>query len=364
MKVAWPSRGPAPRGTQRSRPPVLLAAELLATAALAVSGHAAAQEPSKADLNKARTLFRDGVALASAGDCVGALAKYKAVAQIKMSPQVAFNTAECEARLGKLVSALGNYRMAASQAADDKKAGAVLKEAPARIDDLEARIPKLTITRSKSAETATVELDGSEVGSAQIGVATPVDPGTHTIVAKVGNKEYLHETVKLAEKGTKTFDVNVVLPTARVETVPDEPTPDKPAEAQGKSKVPGIVVTTVGGVAMIAGFAFLAPRASAVSKLSMDCNSAGHCPMDDSSTASQGKLFTGLTEVFVPVGVVTMVVGIVLIAKAGPPSKDKPADEKKDDKGDDKKDAWWRSIQVVASAPGASVGGASLTGRF
>src|SRR6185437_10507697 len=239
-----------------------------------------------------------------------------------------------EAKLGKLVSALGNYRVAAAQAADDKKAAAVLKEAPNRIDDLVARIPTLTITRSKSAETTTIELDGSEVGTAQIGVATPVDPGAHTIVARVGSKEYLHQTVEVAEKDKKTFEVNVTLPTAHVEPPPPDTPPDqKPDQPQGKSKVPGIAVTAAGGVVTVIGLAMLGPRQSAISKLSMDCNSAGHCPTTDSSTGDQGKLYTGLTEVFVPVGVVTMAVGIALIVKAGSSSTDKDKAAPADDSG-------------------------------
>ena len=55
--------------------------------------------------------------------------------------------------------------------------------------------------------------------------------------------------------------------------------------------------------------------------------------------------------------------------KAGPSSsgdKDKPAPADDKGSGDEKKDkdAWWRSVHVVASAPGASIGGVSLAGSF
>jgi hypothetical protein len=341
--------------------PVALAAVLAFTAsALPV----AAQEPSKADLNRARTLFQDAVALASANNCAGALVKYREVAQIKMTPQVAFNTAECEARVGRLVSALGNYRVAASQAADDKRAVGVLREAPARIEELEGRIPKLTITRGKGADTAVIELDGSEIGSGQLGSPSPVDPGSHTIVARVGTKEYLHETVKLGEKETKTFDVKISVAAPKIEPGATEPGPDKPKEetAPPRSRVPGVAVTVVGGVVMIAGLALLAPRASDISKLSADCKN-GHCPVADQNVGSQGALFGTMAGILAPVGAVGVIVGIVLIARSGGGSGDKKADEKKDGDGD-KKEAAWRSIQVQPWAPGASVGGLSLTGRF
>jgi hypothetical protein len=320
---------------------------------------------------------------AAANNCAAALTKYKEVAQVKSTPQVTFNTAECEARLGKLVAALGNYRIAARQAADDRKAALVLREVPARIDDLEARIPKLTVTRGKGADTAAIELDGTEIGAAQLGSPIPVDPGTHTIVARVGSKEYLHETLKLSEKQAKTFDVSisvappVVEPAAHPQTGEPEPKPDEPSP-EGKSRVPGAVVTSLGGAVLIAGLIMLAPRQSAVDKLARDCTSSGHCPVDDASTGDQGRLFTGLTEVLVPVGVVGVVVGAVLLAKSAPPkakkSDDGDRDKEKTDGEREKKSAFWRSLQVVPvapnldgwhpRAPGASLGGVRLAGRF
>jgi hypothetical protein len=340
-------------------------------AASAIASPAAAQDgPSKADLARARSAFQEAVALAAANNCAAALVKYKEVAQVKMTPVVAFNTAECEARLGKLVSALGNYRIAASQAADDKKAAGVLKEAPARVEDLEARIPKLTVTRGKGADTASIELDGTEIGQSQLGSPIPVDPGAHTIVAKVNGKAYLNETVKLDEKQTKTFDVKISVAAMVVEPPAPDTQPDQQKPEEKKSKVPGVILTVGGGAVMIAGFAMLAPRGSAISQLNAQCKleSDGqmHCPSNDSGDQSSANLYTGLTAVMVPVGAVLAVTGIVLLAKSGSSSKPKPdSEEKKDDSGDkDKKDAFWRSIHVVPSAPGANIGGIGLQGRF
>src|SRR4029079_16534241 len=75
-------------------------------------GPATAQ--TKEELDKARAMFLEGVSLAAANNCAAALGKYQAVAKVKMTAQVAFNSAECEERLGKVVSSLGSYRLAAS----------------------------------------------------------------------------------------------------------------------------------------------------------------------------------------------------------------------------------------------------------
>lgn len=333
-----------------------IASWLLACAALAGPGSALADGPSKADLAKARTAFQEGVALAAANNCTAALVKYKEVAQVKMTAQVAFNIAECEERLGKLMQSLGNYRVAVAQAGDDKRAARVMQEAGSRVDALVARIPKLTLTREKGLETATIQLDGSEIGESQLGVAMPLDPGAHVVVAKLQGKEYFHQSVKLAEKETKTFHVKFELPKVRVEVAPtDQPT--EPPPPPPKSRVPGIAITAAGGVALIVGLVMLAPRGAAISELDKVCKD-GRCPPDAESTASRGKLFTGLTEVLVPVGVVGVAVGIALIATSGP-------QKAKSDAGDgEKKASFLRSIEVLPAAPGASVGGVSLAGRF
>lgn len=333
-----------------------LSAALLATAALTAAGSAAAQEPTKAELAKARTAFQEGVALAAANNCSGALAKYKEVAQVKMTAQVAFNIAECEERIGKLTQALGNYRVAVAQAGDDKKAAKVLQEAGSRVDALEARIPKLTLTRAKGLEAASIQLDGSDIGQSQLGKPMTLDPGAHVVVAKFQGKEYFHENVTLAEKENKTFNVVFELPKVQIEVAPaDQPAKNDAPPPPAKSRVPGIVLTAVGGVALITGLVMLAPRGAAISDLEKVCKD-GHCPPDSESIASRGKLFTGLTEVLVPVGVVSAAVGIALIATSGP--------QKAKSDSDDKKASSLRKIEVVPAAPGASIGGVSLMGRF
>jgi hypothetical protein len=361
MKTAWLSR---PRGLASLTLCTLCTAAAL-TAPLAVSGSAAADEPSKADLAKARTLFTDAVALAAANDCAGALAKYKLVAQVKVTAQVAFNTAECEARLGKLVSALGNYRVAASMANEDKRAAAVLKEAPSRIDDLESRIAKLTLTRPSGGDPVTIELDGSEISAAQLGTPIPVDPGPHTIVVRVGKKEYMHETISLGEKAKRTFEVRVTLPSVKIEVPVVEP-PAEPPPPPAKSRVPGVAVTIAGGAVLVTGLGLLGARMSDASTLASACNSNGMCPVSDASVESQGKLFNALAIAFIPIGAIVTTVGIVLIAKAGPQkAKAEGGDaEKAQEKKD--KDAVWRSLQVGLGAPGAlgTSGGLSLSGRF
>jgi hypothetical protein len=313
-----------------------------------------ARAQSKEDLSKARAAFQEGVALAAANNCAAALTKYKEVAQVKLTAQVAFNIAECEARLGKLVQSLGNYRLAVSMAGEDKRLKKLLVEAGSRVEDIEARIPKLTIKRGTGIETASILLDGTELGQSQLGTPIPVDPGAHLVVGKYQDKEYFHENVTVAEKANRTFTVQFEIPKTKVEQVPpDQPPPPPPPPP--KSRVPGIVVTAVGGAALVTGLVAVGLRQGAVSTLSGLCNDKNQCfdTQDARDAASKGKTMTGLAEIMVPVGVVGAAVGIALIVTAGP-QKAK----------DEKKESALSRFQVIASAPGANIGGASLLGRF
>jgi hypothetical protein len=330
--------------------------------ALSLSSAGGAFAQSKEELAEARAAFQEGVALAAGNNCAAALTKYRQVAKVKMTPQVAFNMADCEERLGRLVQALGDYRVAVSQAEGDKKAKEVLKQASHRVEALEARIPKLTIARGKGAESAVIELDGTEIGAGQLGSAVPVDPGPHVIVAKVSGKEQKRETVQLAEKENKTYKLELDLPPPKVETPPEEPKAPAAEEPKGRSKVPGAVVTAIGGASLITGFVALGLRAGALKELDTKCGGDTHCPPSAQPIADKGRLYTGLAEVGVIVGVVGLATGIALLATSGPPKK--PSDQPSDAKPEAEKTSRRPTIRVVASAPGASIGGLSLQGRF
>ena len=88
-----------------------------------------AAENSAEALKRAREQFGQALALQTAGDWAGALTLLKEVAAVKSTPQVRFNMALCEEKLGKLVAALGDYELAAADARAEK-ADQVAEEVP------------------------------------------------------------------------------------------------------------------------------------------------------------------------------------------------------------------------------------------
>lgn len=331
----------------------------LGVVAASLAAGSGARAQTKQELDAARKQFQEGMALSAANNCSAALTKFRAVANVKMTAGVAFNIAECEERLGKLVSALGNYRLAAAQAQGDAKAKDVASRVADRIDALEARIPRLTIKRGKGADIASIELDGSELGAAQLSAATPVDPGSHTVVAKIGDKIYAQDTVVLAEKETKTFEVKIDAPVAKIEkpVVEEPPPPPELPPPPSRSKVPAAVALGVGGVGVVLGATFMVLRGGTLGDLDKLCGGDTTCPPSAQATADKGRLFTGLAEGAFIVGAAGIVTGIVLLATSGPP-KPKPSSAFVGAPPDA------RGVRLLTSAPGASVGGLSLSGRF
>ncbi|EYF02821.1 Hypothetical protein CAP_6556 [Chondromyces apiculatus DSM 436] len=330
---------------------------------------ASAQTPD--ELNRARVEFQQGVALMAANNCAAALGKFQEVARVKRTPQVLFNIGECEERLGKLVSALGNYRLAAAAAEGDKKAQEVQNRVGERVTALEERIPKLNVRRGTGAETAAIYIDGVEIGPSELASEVPVDPGPHVISARVGDKEPFKETVTLAERDAKTVDVTIEVeapPPPPEEKPPPPPPPPPPPKG---SKLPGVIVLSAGVASAAVGAVFLGLRGGALSDLDAACGGDTTCPPSAESTADSGRLYTGLAQVTIPLGVVGIAAGIVMLVTSGGSSDPAPEGETSSEPSSEARRrpvkstarALW-SPELVPSAAGANIGGLSARLRF
>src|SRR5215207_3894523 len=169
-----------------------------------------AQEPaadsSAEALKRAREQFGQALALQTAGDWAGALALLKDVAAIKSTPQVRFNMALCEEKLGRLVAALGDYELAAADARAEK-ADQVAEEVEGRLESLRQRIPKITVKRGSGDEAAELALDGVILGDQVVGTPMPTDPGPHTIEAKAPGFKPFRQSLRVAEQESESLEI-------------------------------------------------------------------------------------------------------------------------------------------------------------
>lgn len=293
---------------------------LAGLALLAVPSAARAQDPapeSSADaLKRAREQFGQALALQTAGDWAGALTLLKDVAAVKSTPQVRFNMALCEEKLGRLVAALGDYELAAADARAEK-ADQVAEEVEGRLEALRQRIPKITIKRGSGAEAAEVAIDGVSVGDQVIGTPMPTDPGPHTIEAKAPGFKPFRKSLRLAEQQTETVEL----------VLEPEPVPPPGAagtggvRASGRSPVFGYVIGGIGIASLGASGIFFGLRAGKISDLDKACPNRTCPSSEQQSDIDAGKLYTTIANVTLAVGIAAVAGGVVLVLTSGPSSE-------------------------------------------
>jgi hypothetical protein len=287
----------------------------LLLALLTLSPPLAAQDEEA--LSQARAKFNEGIALQTAGDCAGALEKFHAVARIKLTPQVQFNIALCEERLGRLVAALGRYRLALVDA-EEQSIKDVSDPARQAIESLENRIPRLVIVRGQGAARASIALDATELGDANIGSELRRDPGPHRVVAQIDGRQVFESSFRLSE-GEKR-EVAVVItdpaptpPAAVPSAAAPLPAPRDPVKDSGSSRrTLGFVAGGVGVAGLVSTAVFLVLRQKAINELEDTCDDL-RCPESADSTIDRGRLYTGLAEGSAVVGVAGLTVGAILL---------------------------------------------------
>lgn len=192
------------RPARRAAPLAVALGIVLATSHLVAPCSA---QPDEDALSAARAKFQQGTELEQAGNWAAALQRFREVGQVRMTPQVRYHIALCEEKLGKLVAALGGYKLALADA--DSVGPGFRAEVEEGIENLRTRIPSLTITRGEGAEAATIELDGVTLGASSIGEEFPIDPGPHTVRATAPDHEPFARTITLGEGEAETLVVEL-----------------------------------------------------------------------------------------------------------------------------------------------------------
>jgi hypothetical protein len=303
------------------------------------------QEPASAEdkeaVKRAREQFAQALSLQTAGDWAGALTLLKEVAAIKPTPQVRFNIALCEEKLGRLVAALGDYELAAADARESN-AQQVAEEVEARRDALQARIPKVVVERGPGAENATIMLDGVALGDSMVGSPMPTDPGPHQVDATAPGFKPFKQSLRLQETQTET--VTVTLEAEPAAAGPGPGPHGAPQSSSSTLRTVGFVTTGVGAASLIASGIFFYLRGQTIDDLDAACGADGNsCPESERSTFDKGKTYNMAGNITLAVGAVAVAAGIPMIVLGSQSSE--------------------TAVRVVPAAPGAHAG-AALSGRF
>ncbi len=281
--------------------------------------------PTDDDIAKAKKRFEEGKSLEDANKWSDALAAFQDVAAVKMTAQVRFQIAFCDENLGHWVAALRGYDEALSLAEqDEERAKDVVQAAPERRDALKPRVPRIVFDLEgpgiEGGRRFAVLVDGAPVEADAIHLPVGFDVGAHTIDL---------ETVSDGEKGTQHIaDVTLVERQERRIRIdvpmlgrgaPRPPVVARPAASTG-TKIPAIVVGSVGIASLIGAGVFLALRQDAISQVRDGCkdpdNDTG-CDPKLIPIADDGRTYTYVSASLAAVGVAALGTAAVLWVTVG-----------------------------------------------
>jgi len=284
-------------------------------------------QPSAADLESARELYKEGKELRSKGDLRGALEKFKQAHAYGQTPVTALELGKTHQQLGELVEArevfLSVARMKVQPDETDKSADA-RKEAADLADQIRTKIPTLAIKITGVPESTPVDVkvDGATVPVASLAAIRKTNPGTHNVVARAGTREAKAD-VDLAEGETK--EVALAIPADAAPTGPTPPGGDQPKGGKDIS-----VVTWVGAGVAIAGIGVgTVTGIMALSKSSTvknECTGLS-CPDSAKKDVDSGRKVATISTVGFIVGgagVVTAAVGYFLLSKPAASAANEP----------------------------------------
>jgi tetratricopeptide (TPR) repeat protein len=158
---------------------------------------------------QAEALFQEARQLMSAGDYAAACPKLEASQHLDPAVGTLLNLADCYEKNGRTTSAWAEFLHAANEAhkvGDDRRERAARERAIA----IEPRLSKLTVTVEPAAALRGLELerDGDAIEHGMWGVALPVDPGEHTIVARAPGRRPWKTVVDVpANQGATTVEI-------------------------------------------------------------------------------------------------------------------------------------------------------------
>jgi hypothetical protein len=181
---------------------------------LFIAGPAAA-----GDKDAANALFDKGIDHMEAGRYDQACPAFAESYRINPSPGTLFTLAECEAKRGRIATAVARYDEYLAlypTLPPDKKAkqGTRQQDSLAQKAALGPQVPELTLLLPEGAPPQTVvKRDGAEIAAAVLGFPMPVDPGEHIVTTQApgGPVTEIRVTLGKAEKQKITLQWRGVL---------------------------------------------------------------------------------------------------------------------------------------------------------
>jgi hypothetical protein len=183
----------------------------------------------------AEAMFQEGRRLMAEGQTAEACARFAGSLAIEASSGTFLNLAHCHEEQGKTATAWAEYRAAArlarSQGREDRA-----RVADEKVTAIEPRLARLTAIAEKPAPGEAIATEEGTLGEGAIGVAVPIDPGTHTLTVTAPGRRPWSATIDVAEAEQRTLEI----PALEEELVVVAPPPVGPPAAMVRAPAEAI----------------------------------------------------------------------------------------------------------------------------
>jgi hypothetical protein len=290
------------------RASLLLALPLVAALICAACSAAAQSRDEVA----AEALFRAGRAAFVKARYAEAHALFKESFRLEPTPGTLLNIAICEEELGQLASAWQRYQgvLDALSASDERAA-----IARARLTRLEPRVPLLTLRLAPGApKGTTLQIGTTALGSASFGLALPMDPGKHVLVAMAPGHDPRRFVVQLHEGQRR----ELVIHPGSVRTPAADKWGRKSTAEPSSRRTLGYWFLGAGAAGLTAGLVATGFAADRAATVDTHCRDEG-CDDTGLDASSQGKRLTAVAIYCFAIGAAGLASGAYLmLSTAGP----------------------------------------------
>lgn len=259
----------------------------------------------------ARAKAEEGLALYGEKKWAEAHERFRIAEDLFHAPTLVLFMGHCQRELGALLEARRLYGQVAGEELPEDAPEAfrdAVATAVAQLEDLEARIPTLTLTvEGMPAERARVRVDGSEVPVD--GQPLSLDPGTHRVVATAPGATAIERDVELAEGSREAITLRFERTVAPVLPPPGPPVP--PPEEPG-SLLPAMVAAGIGVTGFVVGGVAGGLVLSRVSNIKEECD-GDVCPARLQGEADDAQTLATVSNIGLIVGGVGAAVAITFV---------------------------------------------------
>ena len=285
----------------------------------------AQDQPQAESIAAARSLGMQGIKMADAGDCRGAIEKLSRAESLYHAPSILGRLGECQVKVGQVVMGTENLNRVVREqlAANAPKAFLDAQErAKGVLNNALPKIAHLTVRVEPPDAKPQVTVAGAAIPPALIGIERPTDPGTHEIVVSAPGYREQKATVTLAEGGSQEIAIKLEQDPAAAIAATPPPAPMTPIVTTGPTAPPADTAPkknhTLAYVALGVGAAGLAVGGitgflALGKKGDLKGCEGTKCPSNQQDTLDSAKSMATISTVGFTVGVVGVGLGVVLL---------------------------------------------------